>query len=77
MANCKHWKDCGIKGGGCCALKLFGGKPSEGVCRKACQQREAIDPNIPKEVYTNIATYQKPKGRDRGTRGGCGCGRGK
>lgn len=30
--SCKHWSDCGVIGGGCCSLDLFGGKPSLGVC---------------------------------------------
>ena len=32
---CRHWHDCGIAGGGCCRLGLYGGRPSHGVCR-AC-----------------------------------------
>jgi hypothetical protein len=36
MINCPHWSDCGTIAGGCCALKLFGGRPSHGVCRTAC-----------------------------------------
>lgn len=39
MIYCRHWLDCGVKGGGCCALKLFGGKPSNGVCG-VCDKRE-------------------------------------
>jgi hypothetical protein len=30
--TCKHWRDCGIPGGGCCAEGHNGGKPSLGVC---------------------------------------------
>ena len=32
MVKCKYWKDCGIKGGGCCSKNLYGGKPSLGIC---------------------------------------------
>ena len=31
--HCRHWHDCGITGGGCCALGRYGGRPSHGVCR--------------------------------------------
>lgn len=34
--NCKHWKDCGVQNGGCCALGKYGGRPSEGTCLIAC-----------------------------------------
>lgn len=30
--ECKNWSDCGVAGGGCCALGRFGGKPSHGIC---------------------------------------------
>jgi len=33
---CPHWSDCGLRHGGCCALGLFGGRPSYGVCASAC-----------------------------------------
>lgn len=42
MINCQHWSDCGVTGGGCCGKGLFRGKPSFGVCRKACEQRQPI-----------------------------------
>lgn len=32
FVNCKHWSDCGVPSGGCCAAGHFGGKPSLGVC---------------------------------------------
>jgi len=37
--NCRHWSDCGLSGGGCCALSLYGGRPSRGICQHACQSR--------------------------------------
>lgn len=40
--KCDHWTECGIKHGGCCALGLFGGRPSLGVCR-GCPQNSAKD----------------------------------
>lgn len=36
---CRYWSDCGVKGGGCCSLNLYGGKPSRGVCGQ-CDKRE-------------------------------------
>lgn len=39
--NCKYWKNCGVIGGGCCELGLYGGQPSFGVCNQ-CDQREPL-----------------------------------
>lgn len=33
--NCEHWRDCGVIGGGCCAIKKFN-RPSFGTCNIAC-----------------------------------------
>lgn len=33
MSNCAHWTDCGMRYGGCCALGLYGGRPSPGICQ--------------------------------------------
>ncbi len=30
---CDHWSECYVNGGGCCALNLYGGKPTYGVCK--------------------------------------------
>lgn len=32
--TCRHWSDCGVAMGGCCALGRYGGKPSLGTCRQ-------------------------------------------
>jgi len=37
--NCRHWSDCQSPDGGCCALALYGGRPSRGICRHVCQSR--------------------------------------
>ncbi len=29
---CRHWIDCQVAGGGCCAIGRFGGRPSHGIC---------------------------------------------
>lgn len=36
---CDHWSDCGVKGGGCCAKNLYGGRPSLGICTRSCSSR--------------------------------------
>jgi hypothetical protein len=38
-SRCLFWSDCGVKGGGCCAKNLYGGRPSLGVCRICPQYR--------------------------------------
>ena len=30
--ECSYWSDCGVRGGGCCGLSRFGGRPSHGIC---------------------------------------------
>jgi hypothetical protein len=47
MINCKHWSDCRVRGGGCCALGLYGGKPSEGTCTRACKKRDPVGVDEP------------------------------
>jgi hypothetical protein len=42
MIDCKHWTDCGIKRGGCCALNLHGGRPSHGVCGGCDHKAELV-----------------------------------
>lgn len=37
--TCRHWEDIGLRSGGKCALGLFGGRPSFGVCVKSCTRR--------------------------------------
>ena len=36
MIDCPHWSDCGIDGGGCCAVGKYGGRPSRGMCQLVC-----------------------------------------
>ncbi len=50
---CDHWTDCGVRGGGCCGLDLFGGRPSLGVCR-GCEQ------NTAKGIWPTI-THGEPR----------------
>ena len=35
--GCEHWSDCGVRGGGCCAISKFGDNPSYNVCLKNCK----------------------------------------
>lgn len=37
MIPCKHWRDCGVNGGGCCAINAYE-RPSFGVCLRVCKQ---------------------------------------
>jgi 5-methylcytosine-specific restriction endonuclease McrA len=36
IMDCKHWRDCGVSGGGCCNIEAYH-RPSFGVCR-ICEQ---------------------------------------
>ncbi len=35
MIPCTHWQNCGVVGGGCCAIEKYD-RPSYGVCLQAC-----------------------------------------
>lgn len=63
MINCKHWSDCKVPRGGCCALGLYGGKPSEGTCKKACSRRDPVgvdEPDPPKPSFlAKAVSYAK------------------
>ena len=37
MIPCNHWRDCGIIGGGCCAIDAYD-RPSIGVCLTQCKK---------------------------------------
>lgn len=66
MINCQYWSSCKVVGGGCCALNLFGGKPSLGTCRR-CQKRvpltaDGVEIEIepePKSLVEKAASYIK------------------
>lgn len=45
--ECPQWSDCGVKGGGCCALGKFGGRPSRGTCHLICLGLSAPAPEPP------------------------------
>jgi hypothetical protein len=44
MIPCKHWTECGVNGGGCCSLGLFGGRPSVGTCGHCEHNANAVAP---------------------------------
>lgn len=46
QTDCKHWSECGVNGGGCCGLGLYGGRPSRGVCL-ICKSRDGETPTTP------------------------------
>jgi Erv1 / Alr family len=52
MINCVHWSPCDQKAGGCCAKGLFGGRPSQGVCRRVCKQRTPGEANPPSNDWS-------------------------
>ena len=68
---CKHWRDCGVQGGGCCAIGAYK-VPSYGVCILACKQYEGpARPNAAewRELHRSILPTQtvtvEGKQRDR------------
>ena len=46
MIDCKHWKDCGVRHGGCCTAGLYGGQPSFGICM-SCSNRTPVGQDEP------------------------------
>ena len=45
--RCTHWTDCGVSGGGCCGLKLYGGRPSFGTCMQCNKNDSEVEINFP------------------------------
>lgn len=63
---CKHWEDCGLDGGGCCAKGLYKGKPSLGVCLRHCN--EYVGPARPplfKQLQASVGGCCPPARRYR------------
>lgn len=56
IVNCKHWEDCGVVNGGCCAIKEYH-KPSVGVCLLICKKKTQ------KTTPEEIAEIEKPKSK--------------
>jgi hypothetical protein len=40
MGQCKYFKNCGIRGGGCCTIGEYNGKPTHLACEKLCDKRD-------------------------------------
>jgi len=54
--RCKHWEDCGVKGGGCCSINKYE-RPSFGVCLLACN--ENTEPATEKEKKRMLKVKSK------------------
>lgn len=61
MVNCKHWSNCNVSNGGCCALKLFGERPSEGTCKFVCDKKEETlnYPSLAQEAKNIISSAKR------------------
>ena len=64
---CKHWRDCGVKGGGCCTIGAYN-KPSFGVCLTACKKYEGSQSK--RERF--IQQLRRVHSTQRGHHKGCG-----
>jgi len=60
MVKCEHWQDCGVKGGGCCAINEYE-RPSFGVCLLACE-KNTDKPNVQKAKKMLGIKKHKSKG---------------
>ena len=47
---CKHWRECGVNGGGCCDIGAYQ-RPSFGVCLVHCKQYDGPDRGNIGSVY--------------------------
>lgn len=56
--DCEHWANCGICGGGCCAISLYGGRPSLGTCA-VCVQRKPTAPGFVQKVAHGLVGIAK------------------
>ena len=64
MIPCKHWRNCGVTGGGCCAIGVYN-RPSFGVCLSACTKYDGPErpPNMARQLARGIPIplHQKPR----------------
>ena len=80
--ECRFWKDCNISGGGCCALNLYGGQPSAGVCQQCPHVKPVEQPIQPRIIKPNplaqkVAAKQAELKQKLVKKKGCGCRGGK
>jgi hypothetical protein len=59
--NCQHWRECSVRGGGCCAAGVYD-RPSIGVCASVCQRRVSIPGYAPEDPQARsvAATRRTP-----------------
>ena len=63
MMPCKHWRDCGLVGGGCCNADAYE-KPSFGVCLKVCTKYDGPSRKGIAEAYGpdfTIPSHYQPR----------------
>lgn len=64
--DCEHWSECGVNGGGCCAISKFGNKPSHGVCLTICQLNKKQEYEFPNSNTKNVKEASAPEVNDEG-----------
>jgi len=71
IIQCKHWQDCGVQHGGCCAIGEYS-KPSFGVCLNGCEKntdkpdQETIDKLLSKAYRNHRRKFKSRKPPSRG-----------
>ncbi len=61
MIPCKQWRDCGIRGGGCCAAGRYD-RPSVGVCLTVCTHYEGPPRvGLRRALLANQLPLQRPR----------------
>ena len=73
---CKHWSDCGVNRGGCCAKGLYGGRPSAGTCLKVCVEYDGPSRGLGDTIakFTKLTGLKKiADAREKKSGKPCGC----
>ena len=71
LVQCSHWSACGVNGGGCCDLGLYGGRPSFGVCLQHCGIYDG-PPDRAARIAAVIGHYHAQSADNGRMRHGCG-----
>jgi len=61
---CKHWKDCGINGGGCCKINEYN-RPAFAVCLSFCTKYNGPDQTELKKQIMQLTPNKKPLKRKK------------